>query len=161
MHAQVSSSNGSWETPSFSFDPTSWVTNASKICEYTIIPFGSQTQHSTASVSALFSSLNMEFHNFSHCLQKCILSLPILFVVSAQGVESKVEERLSLRAVILKALENNNDIMIQDLGRLVEAEKIKVASQVLNPRIEGSYVYMRAKVEDFSQGVVNFVKLSY
>jgi uncharacterized protein YpuA (DUF1002 family) len=27
--------------------------------------------------------------------------------------------------------------------------------------IEGSYVYMRAKVEDFSQGVVNFVKLSY
>ncbi len=57
----------------------------------------------------------MEFHNFSHCLQKCILSLPILFVVSAQGVESKVEERLSLRAVILKALENNNDIIFTSL----------------------------------------------
>jgi hypothetical protein len=31
------------------------------------------------------------------------------------GAEPVVEERLSLRAVILMALENNNDIMIQEL----------------------------------------------
>jgi len=27
--------------------------------------------------------------------------------------------------------------------------------------IEGNFVYMRAKVEDFANGIVNFVKLSY
>jgi len=35
------------------------------------------------------------------------------------------------------------------------------ANSSMYTNIEGSYVYMRAKVEDFSQGVVNFVKLSY
>ena len=35
------------------------------------------------------------------------------------------------------------------------------ANSSMYTNIEGSYVYMRAKVEDFSQGAVNFVKLSY
>lgn len=35
------------------------------------------------------------------------------------------------------------------------------ANSSMYTNIEGSYVYLRAKVEDFSQGVINFVKLSY
>jgi outer membrane protein len=70
------------------------------------------------------------------------------------GAEPVVEERLSLRAVILMALENNNDIMIQDLGRLVELEKIKVANQVFNPRLEGSYVYQNIRTPQNAQDYI-------
>lgn len=78
----------------------------------------------------------------------------MVFVVSAQGLEPAKEERLSLRAVILKALENNNDIMIQDLGRLVELEKIKVANQALNPRFEGSYAYQSIRTPQNTQDYI-------
>ena len=61
---------------------------------------------------------------------------------------------MSLRAVILMALENNNDIMIQDLGRLVELEKIKVANQALNPRLEGSYVYQNIRTPQNAQDYI-------
>ena len=38
----------------------------------------------------------------------------------------------------------------------------KLASNAsLYTNIEGNFVYMRAKIEDFSYGIVNFVKLSY
>jgi len=38
----------------------------------------------------------------------------------------------------------------------------KIASNAsLYTNIEGNFVYMRAKIEDFSYGIVNFVKLSY
>lgn len=78
----------------------------------------------------------------------------MVLVVSAQGLEPAKEERLSLRAVILKALENNNDIMIQDLGRLVELEKIKVANQALNPRFEGSYAYQSIRTPQNTQDYI-------
>ena len=67
---------------------------------------------------------------------------------------SVVEERLSLRAVILMALQNNNDIRIQDLGRLVELERIKVANQALNPRLEGSYVYQSIRTPQNTQDYI-------
>ncbi|MFN0079539.1 MAG: TolC family protein [Prosthecobacter sp.] len=76
------------------------------------------------------------------------------FTASAVAVESATEERLSLRAVILKALENNNDIMIEDLGRLVELEKIKVASQALNPKLEGSYIYQSIRTPQNTQDYI-------
>ena len=43
----------------------------------------------------------------------------------------------------------------------LEANGNANANASMYTNIEGSYVYMRAKVNDFSQGVVNFVKLSY
>ena len=78
----------------------------------------------------------------------------MLFVASVRGLEPAVEQRLSLRSVILMALENNNDIMIQDLGRLVELEKIKVANQALNPRLEGSYVYQDIRTPQNAQDYI-------
>ncbi len=97
----------------------------------------------------------MESRNISQWLQKSILPMLMVLVVSARGVESAMEERLSLRAVILKALENNNDIMIEDLGRLVELEKIKVANQALNPRVEGSYVYQSIRTPQNTQDYIS------
>ncbi len=87
-------------------------------------------------------------------LQKSILPVLIVLSAPARALESAAEERLSLRAVILKALENNNDIMIQDLGRLVELEKIKVANQTLNPRLEGSYVYQSIRTPQNTQDFI-------
>jgi outer membrane protein TolC len=88
----------------------------------------------------------------SQSLQKGFLLLA--FATSACAVESATEERLSLRAVILKALENNNDIMIEDLGRLVELEKIKVANQALNPKLEGSYIYQSIRTPQNTQDYI-------
>jgi outer membrane protein TolC len=96
----------------------------------------------------------MKPRNISLWLPKITLPLLMLFVASAWSLEPAVEERLSLRAVILKALENNNDIMIQDLGRLVELEKIKVANQALNPRLEGSYVYQSIRTPQNTQDYI-------
>ena len=90
----------------------------------------------------------------SSWLQKSVLPIFMGMALSAQAIESAMEERLSLRAVILKALENNNDIMIQDLGRLVEMEKIKVANQALNPRLEGSYVYQSIRTPQNTQDYI-------
>jgi outer membrane protein len=96
----------------------------------------------------------MESSNISHWLRKSVLPLLMACGGAVQGGESTTEERLSLRAVILKALENNNDIMIQDLGRLVELEKIKVANQALNPRVEGSYVYQSIRTPQNTQDYI-------
>ena len=86
--------------------------------------------------------------------QKTLLPLWMLLAVSARGLEPATEERLSLRAVILMALENNNDIMIQDLGRLVEMEKIKVANQAFSPRLEGSYAYQSIRTPQNTQDYI-------
>lgn len=89
----------------------------------------------------------------SRCLKNSLALLASsMFCTVAMG--SAAEERLSLRSVILKALENNNDIMIEDLGRLVEAEKIKVASQALNPRFEGSYVFQSIRTPQNTQDYI-------
>ena len=96
----------------------------------------------------------MKSRNKRPGLPPIILPMLMVLVVSARGVEPAMEERLSLRAVILKALENNNDIMIQDLGRLVEMEKIKVANQALNPRLEGSYAYQSIRTPQNTQDYI-------
>ncbi len=64
------------------------------------------------------------------------------------------DERLTLRAVILRALESNNDIQIEGLGKLIEEEKIKVASQPLDPRFEGSYNYESIRTPQNAQSYV-------
>ncbi len=85
---------------------------------------------------------------------KFILPMLILLVASAQGVESTVEERLSLREVILKALGSNNDIRVDALGILAEQEKIKVASQALDPRLDGSVIYQSIRTPQNAQSYV-------
>ena len=77
-----------------------------------------------------------------------------VFMASSMAAEIPAEERLSLRSVILKALVNNNDILIENLGRLVEEERIKVASQALNPRVEGSYLYQSIRTPQNTQDFV-------
>ncbi|MDI1314242.1 TolC family protein [Prosthecobacter sp.] len=64
------------------------------------------------------------------------------------------DERLTLRAVILRALESNNDIQIEGLGKLIEEEKVKVASQPLDPRFEGSYNYESIRTPQNAQSYV-------
>jgi hypothetical protein len=43
----------------------------------------------------------------------------------------------------------------------LEANSEQNANASVYTNIQGNFVYMRAKVEDFQQGIVNFVKLSY
>jgi outer membrane protein TolC len=64
---------------------------------------------------------------------------------------SAEEERLTLRSVILKALGSNNDIRVDALGILAEQEKIKVASQALDPRLEGSIIYQSIRTPQNTQ----------
>ena len=48
----------------------------------------------------------------------------------------------------------------EDWFRVYESEES--ASNVSTyTNIEGNFVYMRAKIEDFNQGAVNYIKLSY
>jgi hypothetical protein len=64
----------------------------------------------------------------------------------------------------LKHEYNFDDFLSEGIALQVyelEASGNANANASMYTNIEGSYVYMRAKVEDFSQGVVNFVKLSY
>jgi hypothetical protein len=43
----------------------------------------------------------------------------------------------------------------------LEANSEQNANASVYTNIQGNFVYIRAKVEDFQQGIVNFVKLSY
>lgn len=72
---------------------------------------------------------------------------------AAQDADA-LDERLTLRAVILKTLQNNNDIEIEDIGRLIELERIKVAKQALDPRLEGSYTYQSIRTPQNTQDFV-------
>ena len=79
----------------------------------------------------------------------------------------------SLQTVNINLEDVNGNIIIQatlatdpaesDWFKVYElvADSNANANASMYTNVEGSYVYMRAKVEDFSQGVVNFVKLSY
>ena len=81
--------------------------------------------------------------------------------------------RLCFKTVNINLSDVNGNIIIQatlatsplesDWFKVYElvADSNANANSSMYTNIEGSYVYMRAKVEDFSQGVVNFVKLSY
>lgn len=87
-------------------------------------------------------------------LRKVTLPLILVWMLPAHGAEGGNEERLTLRAVILKALESNNDIQVEELGRLIEQEKIKVASQALDPRLEASYIYQSIRTPQNTQDFV-------
>lgn len=65
----------------------------------------------------------------------------MLGAATAQAADDLINEPLTLKAVIARALQNNHDIKADDLGKVIEEEKIKAAKQAFDPRVEGSYVY--------------------
>lgn len=91
---------------------------------------------------------------FSRPAQVKILPLLVTLGLVSASAQVPVEERLSLRSVILKALVNNNDILIEDLGRLVEQERVKIASQNLDPRFESSYIYQSIRTPQNTQDFI-------
>ena len=92
---------------------------------------------------------------------------------NSQPAASYVISPRALQTVNINLSDVNGNIIIQatlatspgegDWFKVYElvADSNANANATMYTNIEGSYVYMRAKVEDFSQGVVNFVKLSY
>jgi hypothetical protein len=94
-------------------------------------------------------------------------------VGNSQPAASYVISPRDLQTVNVNLSDVNGNIIIQatlatnpgenDWFKVYEIEASDQGNANLSTytNIEGSYVYMRAKVEDFSQGVVNFVKLSY
>ncbi len=55
--------------------------------------------------------------------------------------EDSTVEALTLKAIIAKALEHNSDIQVDDLAKIIEEERVKVAKLTFDPVLEGSYVY--------------------
>ena len=94
-------------------------------------------------------------------------------VGNSQPAASYIITPRALQTVNINLTDVNGNILIQATLATdpVESDWFKVyeleangnanANASMYTNIEGSYVYMRAKVNDFSQGVVNFVKLSY
>jgi hypothetical protein len=92
---------------------------------------------------------------------------------NSQPAASYILTPRALQTVNINLSDVNGNILIQATLATdpVESDWFKVyeleangnanANASMYTNIEGSYVYMRAKVNDFSQGVVNFVKLSY
>lgn len=98
---------------------------------------------------------------------------PYTVVGNSQPAASYYINPKALQTVNINLSDVNGNIIIQatlatdpgenDWFKVYElvADSNANANSSMYTNVEGSYVYMRAKVEDFSQGVVNFVKLSY
>ena len=52
-----------------------------------------------------------------------------------------MNEPLTLKGVIALALQNNGDIKVNDLGKVIEDEKIKAALQAFDLHVDGGYIY--------------------
>ena len=81
----------------------------------------------------------------------CLLSLVPSVVHST---EDSATERLTLKAVIARALQNNNDISVDNLGRVIELEKIKAAKLPFTTHVDGSYVYQNIRTPQNTQDYV-------
>lgn len=51
--------------------------------------------------------------------------------------------------------------LVANANAATGSEPYDTSNASIYTNIEGNFVYMRAKIEDFAGGVVNFVKLSY
>lgn len=57
-------------------------------------------------------------------------------------VQAQTEvEQMSLHQVIALALENNHDIAVQNLNKVIELERANIARAVFDPKLEGAYAY--------------------
>ena len=69
------------------------------------------------------------------------LAAGLLVLGSALAADEPVYEPLTMKGVIALALQNNGDIKVNDLGKLIEDEKIKAALQAFDPHVDGGYIY--------------------
>ncbi len=81
----------------------------------------------------------------------CLISLVPSAIFAA---DDSATERLTLKAVIARALQNNTDISVDNLGRVIELEKIKAAKLPFTPHADGSYVYQSIKTPQNTQDYV-------
>jgi outer membrane protein TolC len=65
----------------------------------------------------------------------------VLALGSALAADEPVYEPLTLKGVIALALQNNADIKVNDLGKVIEGEKIKAALQAFDLQLDGGYIY--------------------
>tara|TARA_R110000850_G_scaffold49428_1_gene121889 strand:- start:290 stop:2032 length:1743 start_codon:yes stop_codon:yes gene_type:complete len=71
-----------------------------------------------------------------------VFGLVIAFASEASGQEDEPRvEPMTLTQVIALVLRNNHDISVQDLNRVIEAERVKMAKAAFDPRFEASYAY--------------------
>ncbi|RBP45387.1 outer membrane protein TolC [Roseimicrobium gellanilyticum] len=60
------------------------------------------------------------------------------------GVEVHAEpavEHMTLKQVVALALENNHDIAVQNLNKVIELERANIARATFDPKLEGAYAY--------------------
>lgn len=63
-------------------------------------------------------------------------------MVGTGVVADEVEVRkMSLQEVIALALENNHDIAVQNLNKVIEQERANIARSAFDPKLEGAYAY--------------------
>ncbi len=69
--------------------------------------------------------------------------LATIFIAAFGGVLNgeEVVEKMSMRQVVGLVLENNHDISVQNLNRLIESERIEMARAAFDISLEGSYAY--------------------
>lgn len=63
------------------------------------------------------------------------------FGMPTASAEDLPSQKMTLREVVALTLQNNGNIEVSNLSKLIEAERIKAANVSLDPKIEGSYVY--------------------
>jgi outer membrane protein TolC len=78
-----------------------------------------------------------------------------LLAFASCGAAADHVDRLSLRQVLAMTLEQNNDIEVHNLAKLVEQERIKAAKLALDPQLEGSYVYQWINTPQNTQDFVS------
>ena len=94
----------------------------------------------------------MTSYRLSHWLPQAAMVL--LSAASLHAADEAETQRMTLREAILQALQNNTDIRVEDLGRAIEAEKVKVAKQDFDVKLEGSYVFQSIDTPQNAQDYV-------
>ena len=69
------------------------------------------------------------------------VAIGLLMLNSALAADEPMNEPLTLKGVIALALQNNGDIKVNDLGKVIEDEKIKAALQAFDLHVDGGYIY--------------------
>ncbi len=81
----------------------------------------------------------------------------LAFLLGAAHVRAEdhlIQEPLTLKGAIARALQNNSDIKVDGLDRIIEQERIKAAKVEFDPRIEGSYLYQSIDTPQNAQDYV-------
>lgn len=88
------------------------------------------------------------------CTPVLALALLIGFGEGPLQAEKQETRRLSLNEVVALALAQNHDIAVQNLDRVIEAERMNMARAVFDPRLEGSYAYQHIDKPQNAQDLI-------